>query len=156
MHALSAERIAQVGQDFVTASHRRPNIPKGVYALQSALDEIKANRAKQAAKQKPGRRPKRTYRAARRCRSALLAQALSTSTASTSSTASTAAKHSRKSGGDFLINWEDGDTPHCWAITDDIDRVGIYTINGDQPLPPREGWEPYYATSPAPTIEYNL
>ena len=62
----------------------------------------------------------------------------------------------RKSGGDFLINWEDGDTPHCWAITDDIDRMGIYTINGDQPLPPREGWEPYYATSPAPTIEYNL
>ena len=62
----------------------------------------------------------------------------------------------RKSGGDFLINWEDGDTPHCWAITDDIDRMGIYTINGDQPLPPREGWEPYYATSPAPTIEYDL
>ena len=74
--------------------HTAGPIPKGVYALQSALDEIKANRAKQAAKQKPGRRPKRTYRAACRCRSALLAQALSTSTASTSSTASTAAKHS--------------------------------------------------------------
>ena len=34
--------------------------------------------------------------------------------------------------------------------------MGIYTINGDQPLPPREGWEPYYATGPAPTIKYNL
>ena len=158
MHALSAERIAQVGQDFVTASHRRPNIPKGVYALQSALDEIKANRAKQAAKQKPGRRPKRTYRAARRCRSALLAQALIEHVNGIYQLDSEHCGKTqyRKSGGDFLINWEDGDTPHCWAITDDIDRMGIYTINGDQPLPPREGWEPYYATSPAPTIEYNL
>ena len=155
MHALSAERIAQVGQDFVH-SFTPPAYSKGVYALQSALDEIKANRAKQAAKQ-AGASAQEDIPGGPPLSLCVVGAGLERVNGIYQLDSEHCGKPQyRKSGGDFLINWEDGDTPHCWAITDDIDRMGIYTINGDQPLPPREGWEPYYATSPAPTIEYNF